>query len=136
MAHLLSREVAFGTAVRPARASIVSRATYKITIKSPRGGHETTFNCADNEHILDAAEATGLELPNSCRSGTCCTCAGRLVSGKVNQEEQNFLDDQQMEEGGWVLVSARLALGSISWKPSWLVVSALGTPAWQMVPFQ
>ena len=33
--------------------------------------------------VLQACEAAGIELPNSCRNGTCRTCLCRLQSGSV-----------------------------------------------------
>ncbi len=33
--------------------------------------------------LLEAAEAAGVDLPSSCRNGTCRTCVCRMVSGKV-----------------------------------------------------
>jgi ferredoxin len=33
--------------------------------------------------LLEAAEMSRIELPNSCRNGTCRTCVCRLVSGEV-----------------------------------------------------
>ena len=38
---------------------------------------------ADGKTILQAAEAAGIELPSSCRNGTCRTCLCRLKSGAV-----------------------------------------------------
>ncbi|MFN7115399.1 MAG: 2Fe-2S iron-sulfur cluster-binding protein [Saprospiraceae bacterium] len=38
--------------------------------------------------ILEAAEAVGLELPYSCRSGICTTCAGRCTRGEVEMFTQ------------------------------------------------
>lgn len=40
-----------------------------------------SFECAEGETILDAAEAAGLQIPYSCRKGVCASCEGRLVSG-------------------------------------------------------
>jgi len=34
--------------------------------------------------LLEAAEMSRIELPNSCRNGTCRTCICRLVSGEVS----------------------------------------------------
>ena len=33
--------------------------------------------------LLEAAELSRIELPSSCRNGTCRTCVCRLVSGEV-----------------------------------------------------
>ena len=72
--------------------------SYSITLQSPDGSKET-FECDDETTILDALEEEGLDHQSSCRSGACSSCAMKIVEGTVNQEEQTFLDDEQMEEG-------------------------------------
>jgi ferredoxin len=38
---------------------------------------------AGDATVLQALEAAGFDLPNSCRNGTCRTCLCRLASGTV-----------------------------------------------------
>ena len=69
-----------------------------ITLRSPDGTEET-FECDAETTILDGLEEAELEHQSSCRSGACSSCAMKIVEGTVNQEEQSFLDDDQLEEG-------------------------------------
>jgi len=57
--------------------------TFKITLKE--SGY--TFEAEKNEFILDAALRQGINFPYGCRSGSCGTCLGQVVSGEVEYPE-------------------------------------------------
>ena len=69
-----------------------------ITLKTPEGETET-FECDEDTFILDELEEAGIDHPYSCRAGACSSCAMKIVEGSVNQEDQSFLEDEQMDEG-------------------------------------
>ena len=71
--------------------------TFNVTLKTPEGDKQIT--CEDDQFVLDAAEEQGVDMNYSCRAGACSSCAGKIVSGTVDQGDQSFLDDDQLAAG-------------------------------------
>ncbi len=53
--------------------------TFKITLEAT--GH--VFEAKENEFILDAAIRQGIAFPYGCKSGSCGTCLGQVISGDI-----------------------------------------------------
>ena len=69
-----------------------------ITLEASDGSIET-FECDEETTILDGLEEAGLDHNYSCRAGSCSSCCMKVLEGTVDQEEQYFLDDDQLEAG-------------------------------------
>jgi ferredoxin len=63
--------------------SVSSTATHPMACKVTIEPAALHFDSAASQTVLQAAEAAGIELPSSCRNGTCRTCLCRLRSGSV-----------------------------------------------------
>ena len=50
------------------------------------------------ESILALAEGNGIEIETECESGICGTCKTRLISGKVEMEVEEGLEDSDIEQ--------------------------------------
>jgi ferredoxin len=72
---------------------------YKVKLISTLHKVDSTMECPPDKFILEAAEDDNVDLPYSCRAGSCSTCLGTVTAGTVDQPDQTFLDDDQIANG-------------------------------------
>lgn len=72
-----------------------------------------TFTAPADRTLLASALAAGIELPNSCRNGTCRTCLRPLRSGAVHYriDWPGLLPEERT--GGWVLPCVAYPLSDV-----------------------
>ena len=72
------------------------------------------FDAEAGTTLLKAAEAAGIELPSSCRNGTCRTCICRRLSGETRHTiEWPGLSAEEKAEG-WILPCVAEAVSDLS----------------------
>lgn len=64
------------------------------------------------ETILDVAEAVGVDIENSCRTGSCGSCKVKLLEGAVEMEAEDSLEPAEKAEG-WVLACQATTKASV-----------------------
>jgi ferredoxin len=75
------------------------RASFDVSIEPPG----TRFSAPAGQPLLLSALQAGVDLPSSCRNGTCRTCMQRLRKGRVSYriEWPGLLAEEKAE--GWIL---------------------------------
>ena len=82
-------------AVATSSAEFSGSASVKVKLY----GKESEIKVDQNQTILDAANAAGLQPPYSCTVGVCTTCRAKILKGKVEMIEREGLSDSEIEEG-------------------------------------
>jgi CDP-4-dehydro-6-deoxyglucose reductase, E3 len=79
--------------------------TFKITL-DPSG---RSYPAAQGKTVLDSGLEAGITLPYNCRAGTCRTCMGRIVEGKVDFGNAHpfYLTEDQKAAGCALLCKAK-----------------------------
>lgn len=71
--------------------------TYKVEIQHE--GQTYTIEVPEDQQILQAANAAGIDLPNSCNAGVCTTCAAQVLAGTVEQSDGMGVSPELQAEG-------------------------------------
>jgi ferredoxin len=69
------------------------------TVVCEINGTSHSFSCSAEQTVLAAAEAAGVDLPSSCCSGVCTTCAARIHEGTVHQPDAMGVKAELQEQG-------------------------------------
>jgi ferredoxin len=70
-----------------------------FTVACDLNGASHSFSCRADQTVLAAAEVAGVELPSSCCSGVCTTCAARIQEGSVHQPDAMGVKADLQEQG-------------------------------------
>jgi ferredoxin len=79
---------------------------WNVTFRLPDGS-AATLAVPGDRHILDSALDAGLDLPYSCLQGWCLTCAARVLSGTIDQQDSRRYFPQDRPEGFALLCTGR-----------------------------
>lgn len=89
------------------------------------------FSSKLGQSLVDAAEASGITLPYSCRSGRCSTCKCKVAGAtEVLMDETGLTGEDKAE--GWILACARSAASDLTLNIQ--DFTALNLPNTKMIP--
>lgn len=76
-----------------------SGTNYTVEFESYYDDDHGVFQCSDEVYLLDRSEDEGFDWPFSDRAGASSACCAFLVSGNIDQSDQTFLDQHEMDMG-------------------------------------
>ncbi|NNN30630.1 FAD-dependent oxidoreductase [Streptomyces sp. S3(2020)] len=75
-------------------------------------GDTPAFPCNPGQSILDAANAVGVAMPQSCGEGACGTCRVRVLSGRYETDDRGMFSADELA-AGWRLACQTLPTGDL-----------------------
>jgi ferredoxin len=73
-----------------------------------------SFEAAPGETLLRAALQAGIELPSSCRNGTCRTCLCRMREGRIRYQIDWPGVSVDEKDEGWILPCVAEPVGDVT----------------------
>ena len=84
--------------IRFERFTVATLATdHPVRVTLRRSGK--TIDVSAGRSILDAVQAAGIDAPASCRSGTCGTCAVKVVAGQPDHRDTALTNEERTKAG-------------------------------------
>ena len=71
----------------------------EYSIKVELENQTYVFLCPEDQDIISAAKTNGVDLPSSCCTGLCTSCASMVISGSLEQEDAMGLNDDLKKKG-------------------------------------
>jgi all-trans-retinol 13,14-reductase len=71
------------------------------------------FPCRPGQTVLDAANAAGVPMPQSCGEGSCGTCRVRIRAGRYETDSRGMFSTAELAEG-WRLACQTLPTGDLT----------------------
>lgn len=69
------------------------------TVQIHHEGKIHTLQVPEDQIVLKAADAAGLDLPSSCNAGVCTTCAAQIIEGNVEQGDGMGISPELQKQG-------------------------------------
>lgn len=73
-----------------------------VEIEAMLNGIVHRIEGSEDQRLIDAMESAGLDVPYSCRAGSCGECMCKLVEGRVDLRYNQILDEDDIAQG-WIL---------------------------------
>lgn len=83
------------------------------------GENSLRFRVPAGTTILDAGLSQGLNIPHSCKAGTCAACMGRILSGQISMDNNEALLDFEVEQGKVLVCQSHPESDDVSIRIGW-----------------
>lgn len=99
------------------RSDVASKGVNYMLTFVGADGETREVVCPDNQYILSAAEAGGLDLPATCRGGICGACVARITKGTIDVSDiadLSFTVSEEEQAEGMALLCMTRATSNLT----------------------
>ncbi|PNH10400.1 Ferredoxin-1 [Tetrabaena socialis] len=108
------KQLAACAATKGAQAESHSRAATVHAITFQSGDRVVVVQAPKGANIYRAADTAGLNLPASCRQGSCTSCAAKVTRGVVSYERQPECLTPKLKASGYVALCCAQVVGDVT----------------------